>query len=72
MRIKNLVRSRASLLAALSLMVAACTDHTSPTGLATNVGARRDLAGGGSHPTRFSNRIKYRDQGLQPARGRSG
>lgn len=73
MRIKNLVRSRVIPIAALSIMVAACTDNTSPTGLSANaLGARRDLAPAGAHPTRFSNRIKYRDKGLQPASGRSG
>lgn len=73
MRIKSLVRSRAVALAALSLTVAACADDTSPTGLSANLGARRDIiSGGGTRPTRFANRIKYRDQGLQPARGRSG
>lgn len=71
-RIKTLVRSRAIALATLSLTVAACADDTSPTGLSTSVGLRRDIASGGSRPTRFANRIKYRDQGLQPARGRSG
>jgi hypothetical protein len=72
-RIKNLVRSRVFPIAALSVMVAACADNTSPTGLsAYNLGARGDVAGAASRPTRFSNRIKYRDKGLQPARGRSG
>jgi hypothetical protein len=72
-RIKNLVRSRVFPIAALSVMVAACADNTPPTGLsAYNLGARGDVAGAASRPTRFSNRIKYRDKGLQPARGRSG
>ncbi len=53
--------------------VAACADNPSPTGLSTRGLDSRDDATNGAHrPTRFSNSVKYRDQGLQPARGRSG
>ena len=72
-RRKNAVRSRVIPIAALSFIVAACADNTSPTGLSTDkLDTRPDVASAGSRPTRFSNRIKYRDKGLQPARGRSG
>lgn len=53
--------------------VAACADNPSPTGLtASGLGVRGEATSGARGPTRFPNRIKYRDRGLQPARGRSG
>ena len=51
-------------------VASACADPTAAP--FAKLDARRDIASGGSRPTRFSNQIKYRDQGLQPARGRSG
>jgi hypothetical protein len=60
-------------LIAAAAFAAACTDTSSPTGLATSsIQIHNDAAAASHRPTRFANSVKYRDQGLKPARGRSG
>jgi hypothetical protein len=64
---------RLFLAAATLIVAAACTDQ-SPTGLSPKPRGLRSSATDGENgrPTLFSNAVKYRDEGMKPAHGRSG
>ena len=68
----SIVRVRSFALLGILLGVAACVDNTAPRLLRSPPTLRRSISSGGRGPTRFANRIKYRDKGKKNARGSAG
>src|SRR5690348_9752240 len=68
------IRTRSFALLGILLATAACADNSATGPIRTNALLRRDVSGGTVRrgPTRFANRIKYRDNGKKNARGFAG